>query len=121
MKKILIILILLSTGCAAVVISGAAAVGTYTYTAGQLVGAYNANLETTYKATLAGCESLGLPLYSHALNLSTASVTTKDGEKDVWISLKVQTSTTTEVAVRIGYLGDEFASKRIHDAIGSKL
>ncbi len=121
MKKLLMVLILLSTGCAAVVVGGAAAVGTYTYTAGQLLGAYNANLETTYKATLAGCESLGLPLYSHELNLSTASITTKDGDKDVWINLKAQTSTTTEVAVRVGYLGDEFASKRIHDAIGSKL
>lgn len=121
MKKLLMILILLSTGCAAIVIGGAAAVGTYTYVSGQLVSAYNANLETTYRAAIAGCESLNLPIYNHEFNLSTASITTKDGDKDVWISIKAQTSTTTEVAVRVGYLGDEFASKRIHDAIASKL
>lgn len=121
MKTILILLLLLNSGCAAVVVGGATAVGTYTYVAGQLVGAYNANLETTYKATIAACESLSLPIYSHELNLSTAAITTKDGDKDVWINIKAQTSTTTEVAVRIGYLGDEFASQRIHDAIAKKL
>lgn len=121
MKKLLVILILLSTGCAAVVVGGAAAVGTYTYVAGQLTGAYNANLKTTYQATIAGCESLNLPIHSHELKLSKASVTTRDGDRDVWINIRAQTSSTTEVSVRVGYLGDEFASQRIHDAIAKKL
>ena len=121
MKKLLAILVLLSAGCAAAVVGGAAAVGTYTYVAGQLVGAYNADLKQTYQATIAGCESLNLPVYSHELKLSKASVTTKDGDRDVWISIKAKTSSTTEVSVRVGYLGDEFASQRIHDAIAKKL
>lgn len=121
LKNLLLILVLLSTGCAAVVIGGAAAVGTYTYTAGQLKKTYNANLDATYKATIAGCESLGLPVLDREKQLSKASVKTMDGELDVWISIDVQSSTTTEVSIRVGYLGDEQASRRIHEAIGSKL
>jgi len=121
MQKLMILLMLMSTGCAALVVGGATAVGTYTYVAGQLKKTYNANLEATYAATVAGCKSIGLPVLEESKQLSQASVKTKDGDRDVWITLKTQSSTTTEVAVRVGYLGDEVTSRRIHDAIGSKL
>jgi len=117
----MIILALLCTGCAALVVGGAAAVGTYTYVAGQLSRTYNANLDTTYQATLSGCEALGLPLQDQQKQLSQASIKVIDGDRDVWITLKVQSSTTTEVSIRVGYLGDELASKRIHDAILARL
>jgi hypothetical protein len=120
LKNLAIILVLLSTGCAALVVGGAAAVGTYTYVAGQLKKTYNANLDSTYRATLAGCESLGLPVLEREKKLSQASVKAQDGDRDVWISLKAQSSTTTEIAIRVGYLGDEQASRRIHEAISSK-
>ncbi|MBE1425149.1 hypothetical protein H4684_001793 [Desulfomicrobium macestii] len=121
LKNLLIILVLLSTGCAALVVGGAAAVGTYTYVAGMLQRTYNANLDTTYQATLAGCEALGLPVQDRQKQLSKASVKVVDGDRDVWISLTAQSSTTTEVSVRVGYLGDELASRRIHEAIQARL
>ncbi len=119
-KNLAIILVLLSTGCAALVVGGAAAVGTYTYVAGQLKKTYNANLDSTYRATLAGCDSLGLPVLERTKQLSQASIKAQDGDRDVWITLKAQSSTTTEIAIRVGYLGDEQASRRIHEAISSK-
>lgn len=121
LKYLALLFVLFSTGCAALVIGGAAAVGTYTYVAGQLKKTYNANLDATYRATIAGCESLGLPVLDKEKQLSRASVKTLDGERDVWINLSVQSSSTTEVSIRIGYLGDEMASRRIHEAIGTKL
>jgi len=120
-KNLMILLVLLSTGCAALVVGGAAAVGTYTFVAGQLKKTYNANLGTTYQATLAGCEALGLPLQEQEKQLSKASVKVIDGDRDVWIWLTAQSSTTTEVSIRVGLLGDELASRRIHDAIASRL
>ena len=119
-KNLAIILVLLSTGCAALVVGGAAAVGTYTYVAGQLKKTYNANLDSTYRATLAGCDSLGLPVLERTKQLSQASIKAQVGDRDVWITLKAQSSTTTEIAIRVGYLGDEQASRRIHEAISSK-
>ena len=111
---------LLSTGCAAVVVGGAAAVGTYTYKAGELIKTYNGNLDQTFEATKAGCTSLGLPVLEPQKDLSRASVKTKDGERDVWINLKAQSSTTTVVSIRVGYFGDEAVSRRIHDSIQVK-
>lgn len=119
-KHLAILLVLLSTGCAALVVGGAAAVGTYTYVAGQLKKTYNANLDTSYRATLAGCEALGLPVIEREKQLSKASVKAQDGDRDVWITLKSQSSTTTEISIRVGYLGDELASRRIHEAIAAK-
>ncbi len=121
LKNMLIILVMLSTGCAALIVGGATAVGTYTYVAGQLKRTYNADLEATYKATIAGCESLGLPVLDPQKQLSRASINTKDGERDVWITLNTQSSTTTEVSIRVGYLGDEVVSRRIHEAIQAKI
>ncbi|MGE4440918.1 MAG: DUF3568 family protein [Desulfomicrobium sp.] len=120
-KNLLIILVLLSTGCAALVVGGAAAVGTYTYVAGQLKRTYNANLDTAYQATLAGCEALGLPVQDREKQLSKASIKVIDGDRDAWIWLTAQSSTTTEISVRVGLLGDELASRRIHDAIAARL
>lgn len=113
--------ILLSTGCAALVVGGAAAVGTYTYVSGQLSRTYNFNLETTFQAALDGCQNLGMPVLDHQKKLSQATIKTQDGSRDVWISLRTTSSTTTEVSVRVGYLGDEYASRRIHEAIIAKL
>lgn len=121
LKTFMIILVLFSTGCAALVVGGAAAVGTYTYVAGQLKRTYNANLETTFQATLAGCEALGLPVQEQQKQLSKASIKVLDGGRDAWIWLDAQSSTTTEVSVRVGYLGDELASRRIHEAIQARL
>ena len=59
-RNALLLMILLTTGCMALVAGGVAAVGTYTYVSGQLNRTYNANLERTYNAALAGCQALGL-------------------------------------------------------------
>lgn len=119
--SLILLLTIFSSGCALLVVGGAAAVGTYTYSAGQLKCVYNVGLDAMFKATIAGCESLQLPVLGPEKGLSTASVSTKDGERDVWINLQAQTSTTTEVAIRVGYFGDEVVSQRIHDAIRAKL
>lgn len=120
-KYVMILLVLLSTGCAALVVGGAAAVGTYSYVAGQLKKTYNANLDASYQATLAGCQALGLPLQEQEKKLSKATVRVIDGDRDVWIWLTTQSSTTTEISIRVGVLGDELASRRIHDAIAARL
>lgn len=109
------------TGCAAVVVGGVAAVGTYTYVSGQLKYTHNGNLDSTYQATLSACSSLQLVVVNQDKKLSKASMRVKEGDRDVWISFKVISSTTTEVSIRVGYLGDEVASRRIHEEIRANL
>lgn len=62
MKKIIYSLafIFLLSGCAALVIGSAAAVGTYTYKSGNLESTYNANLIATYNATIQACNTLNI-------------------------------------------------------------
>ncbi len=67
-----------------------------------------------------GWSAMGMPVLEPQKDLSRASVKTKDGERDVWINLKAQSSTTTVVSIRVGYFGDEAVSRRIHDAIQVK-
>lgn len=120
-RSIWLLLILLSTGCAAAVVGGAAAVGTYTYVAGQLKYTHNGNLENTYQAGLKACSTLNLMILKQDKKLSTASLRVKEGDRDIWIKFKATSSTTTEVSIRVGYFGDEVASKRIHEAIRNNL
>lgn len=122
MKKIMwLLMLLITTGCAAAVVGGVAAVGTYTYVAGQLKYTHNGNLENTYQAALKSCSSLGLLIVDQDKKLSKASLRVKEGDRDIWINLKVSSSTTTEVSIRVGYFGDETASRKIHEAIRANL
>lgn len=121
LRNLLLAMVLFSTGCALVVAGGVAAVGTYTYTQGQSNRTYNTSLDHAYSATLAGCKALGLSVMDSSKSLSKASVKSMDGDRDVWINLKAQSSSTTEISIRVGYLGDEQASIRIHEGIHAKM
>ncbi len=107
------------SGCAAVVLGGAAAGGTYVYVTGQAKQKYNTDLGSTYKAALKGIESLGLKIVEHKKRLSEASIKAVDVDKDVYIDLTYVSSKVTEVSVRYGLFGDEAASREILKAINN--
>lgn len=123
MKKIICSLafIVLLSGCAALVIGSAAAVGTYTYKSGNLESTYNANLIATYNATIQACNSLNIFISKKEIGLSKASIKGSENGRDIWITLKTQSTTTTEASIRAGYFGDEFFSNKIHEAIMQKI
>ncbi|WP_320175021.1 DUF3568 domain-containing protein [Maridesulfovibrio sp.] len=105
------------SGCAAVVLGGAAAGGTYVYITGQAKQKYNADLGSTYKAALKACQDLNLTVKDSKKRLSDASIKALDVDKDVFIDLSYVSTKVTEVTVRYGILGDEDASRRILTAI----
>ncbi|MBC7355694.1 MAG: hypothetical protein JG774_1912 [Desulfomicrobiaceae bacterium] len=114
-------LALACSGCAAVIVGGAAAAGTYVYMAGWLHQTYNHGLDTVYTAARSGPAALGLTLKSTEKQTGKASLQFLDGDTTVWISLEATSSYTTKVSVRWGILGDEVTSRRIMDAIGARL
>ncbi len=121
-----ITLIVLSTawtcgGCAAVIVGGATAAGTYVYMAGWLEQTYNRHIDIVWEAAQSAPASLGLVLQSKERTLGTSRLQFLDGNTDVWITLEATSPYTTKVAVRWGLLGDEAASRRILDAIGARL
>ncbi|TIH14094.1 DUF3568 domain-containing protein [Marinifilum sp. JC120] len=105
------------SGCAAIVLGGAAAGGTYVYVTGQAKQKFNADLGSTYQAALKGCQSLGLKVKEKKKRLSDASIKAVDVDKDVSIDFTYVSTKVTEVTVRYGILGDENASRRILAAI----
>ncbi|WP_319759176.1 DUF3568 domain-containing protein [Maridesulfovibrio sp.] len=108
------------SGCAAVVLGGAAAGGTYVYVTGQAKQKYNADLNSTYQAALKACQSLNLKVETKKKRLSDASIKAVDVDKDVYIDLSYVSTKVTEVTVRYGMFGDEDASLKILNTINKK-
>lgn len=109
------------SGCATVAASAMAGGGTYAYVSGWGTKDYNVDIADAYDAALAACKSLDLVVESSERHLSDAEIKAKDGDSSVWISLESKAVRVTEVAVRVGVLGDKVASERIHERIASKL
>lgn len=101
------------SGCAAVMLGGAAAGGSYVYVTGQAKQKFNADLAGTYKAALKVCKNLNLKIEDSKKKLSEASIKAKDADTAVIIDLTYVSSKVTDVSVRYGILGDEAASKRV--------
>lgn len=118
---LLSVLCLSTAGCGAVIVGGAAAAGTYFYLDGQTRGTYNVSLNKAYKASLAACEDLQIPVISQSKDGADAKVVGKYYGDEVTISLQLVGDNLTEITVRVGLFGNESASRRINNAINEKL
>ncbi|EMG36286.1 Protein of unknown function (DUF3568) [Desulfocurvibacter africanus PCS] len=111
-------------GCAAVaVLLGLAAVsaGTYVYVEGKLQRDYSVPLDKAYEASLEAVQELRLELTEKSKDISEAQIRAKDNETSIWIGLESLDANKTLISVRVGYTGDEQASRRIHEAIARRL
>ncbi|BBD07334.1 DUF3568 family protein [Desulfovibrio ferrophilus] len=123
-KNMSILLVLLAlaglSGCA-VVAAGMAGGGTYVYVSGWGKKVYNVDLDVAYNASVDACQSLGLKIQSRERHLADASIKALDGDSEVWIDLESENPRVTEIAVRVGYLGDKVASERVLARIEKEL
>jgi hypothetical protein len=112
----------MAAGCGALVAGGAAAAGTYVYTEGRLQRQYDANLDQAFQASLAGARDIGLKVAEQNKEVAEASIRAEQQDgSPVWITLESLDQNKTQVSVRVGYTGDEQASRRIQEAIAKKL
>jgi hypothetical protein len=112
----------MAAGCGALVAGGAAAAGTYVYTEGRLQSQYDANLDQAFQASLAGAKDMGLKVTEQNKEVAEASIRAEQQDgSPVWISLESLGQEKTQVSVRVGYTGDEQASRRIQEAIAKRL
>lgn len=110
---LLVLLALCGLGGCAVVAAGMAGGGTYAYVSGWGKKVYNVDLDVAYDAAVAACRALDLKIESREQHLSDAEIRALDGDTDVWIDLESKNPRVTEIAVRVGYLGDKVASERV--------
>ena len=127
-KMLAILMVMLAafclSGCAAVVLGGAAAAagtGTYIYAEGDMKTDYYYSFEDVWTA----CESLTEQM--NALDVVKDKDVGKgkieaviDGEK-VWFTARYKADKLTSLTVRVGFLGDKVASQRLHDMVADYL
>ena len=114
--------LLINNGCPAVLIGagGAAGAGTYAYVGGEFTSTEQISLERAWEATKKAVNDLGFTVtrkekdaYSSEFQLIAYGT----GEKKIVIKLKKQSSTLTEIAIRVGMFGDESLSRSILEKI----
>ena len=127
MKSLLTLLattitVLLLTGCVALVVGGAAGVGTYAYVKGELKVNESASLDRCWSASQGAMKDLQFTVTTQNKDaLSGQLIAHTAMDKKIEIYLKKVSDNLTEVRVRVGTFGDEDMSRVIIQKIEKRL
>ncbi len=112
-------------GCTAVLLAGAGAaagVGTYKYINGSLTSIEEASIDETWAAARSAVAGLELATRTAAKDALAARLVAEQADgTDVKINLERKGDRLTEVSIRVGFWGDEAASRLILDRIRAAL
>ena len=119
-KIALLLMVMVSlSGCAAVVVGGAAAGATYTYVKGWLADDYIVPLKHGYRACIEALKSHELKIIEKEKDINRAMIKAQGANREIWIRLKRVSKRVTRISVRFGLMGDQKASKLLHKTIRS--
>jgi len=123
MKRFVVLLgILVATGCATVHPPGVAGTGTYNSMSGNLSWIYPTDMERTWQATLRALEGMDLRIEERTLDgLGGRIVARRADETKIRIRLKPETTRTTTVLVKVGAFGNQEQSMNLHREIRTQL
>lgn len=113
---------LAAAGCAAFLGGAALTAGGYQYFQGRFQTDYRHPYEQVYDATLASLEQNNISVTKADKDVAGASIEAKrpDGT-NVWVDLRKTEPEKTNATIRVGYLGDEAASRAIANSIATRL
>ena len=112
------------TGCAAVLVGGAvvgAGTGTYLFINGESKTDYNYSFDKVWSAVEKTVASMRGTEVVPAKGIGTGHINTVINGEKVRIAVSFKEKTITKVAVRVGMVGDETASRMIHANIADNL
>ena len=110
------------TGCAAIVIGGAAGVGSYAYLSGELKSNEPIPLSSAWNATQKAVKESGFTVTSKEKDAFYAKLIARGAkDKKVTIKLKKQSDNITEIKIRVGMMGDEVMSRQIYEEIKKQI
>ncbi|WP_157871354.1 DUF3568 domain-containing protein [Pseudodesulfovibrio piezophilus] len=115
------VLLACMAGCGAVIAGSAAALGTYVYIDGQTQGNYETDLPTAFAASLNACADLSIPVTRETRETTSGTIEGVLSGDRVHISLDLKAENVIRITVRVGLVGNENASRRIHSAIAMHL
>ncbi len=110
------------SGCAAVIIGGAAGAGTYAYIRGEMKGNENATLERTWSATQAAMKDLEFSVTTTQKDALQARLIARTAlDKKIEINLTKISDNLTEIKIRVSTFGDQTLSYTIIQSIEKRL
>jgi hypothetical protein len=108
------------SGCAPAVfvVGGAAGAGAVVWVKGKLEEELKLPLGKVHQASLAALKELELPVQEDKKDMLAAEIRSEfaDG-KDIWISIRSLTESSTKITIRVGMFGDRARSQRILDTV----
>ena len=121
---ILLVYLVVSTGCIALVVGAGAGAGTFAYVDGQLSRTYHADYQTTY----AVCKGILADMKQPVLEEKTDGIQTtirsqRFDETPMTITVRIIDPEWTEVAVRTGHIGvwKKTISEQFHEFVAERL
>ncbi len=113
-----------ASGCELLLIGGAAGAGAgaASYYMGRLEKTVPHEVPKTRTAAVNSLKDMGLPILQDRADQVTAHIESEfaDG-KPVWIDIEVAGNSSSDVTIRVGYLGDRERAMRILDAMEERL
>ena len=108
----------LGAGCAGLIIGAGAGAGAIAYIKGESIRTYDFPMKSVAAATQKAFSKLGItPSESNVGEIESTFEGTMKDESNVSIKLTSKAEKTTEAKIRVGKIGNETASQRIHDEI----
>ena len=119
-SAILMAALLLTAGCAAVIVGAGAGTGVYTWVKGELIRSYAKDLEHTQSATVQSLEYLKITIDEQTRKGSQTTIKAQQSDgSPVTVKIRTIRYDMTEVAIRCGYVGywDRKNAELIHATI----
>jgi hypothetical protein len=110
--------LILSYGCAALLIGGAAGAGTVAYVGGELKSTEEVAMNRAWEAASKAMDDLEFAVTSKDKDAFFGQLIARGaGDKKISVKVKKQSDTVTEIRIRVGIFGDESMSRQILDRI----
>jgi Protein of unknown function (DUF3568) len=116
--------IFLFSGCAALVVGGAAvgaSTGTFFYVNGELKTDYYAPFDKVWNACERTVADMRGVEVAPSRELAQGTISTVINDEKVYFDIKYKSKNFTTVAIRVGLMGNKLSSQLLHDRIAEKL
>jgi hypothetical protein len=116
------VLLLINSGCAAVLVGSGAGAGTVAYVMGELKSTEEASLNKATQATQKALEDLEFVITSEKKEPYSAEfVAYETNDTKIVVKLKRLTGKFTEISIRVGLFGDESLSQLFLERVRKNL
>ena len=108
------------SGCMVAAVGAGA--GTAAYVMGKMQGTEAKDIDTVYNAAEKAAEQLKLNVTERTHDKMSGEIIARDSQdKKITIKLKAASENVTDIAIRVGFFGDETKSQLIYEKIRENL